>query len=101
MKELRPQPLIFGKRDHAIAYVAGRQDLKFFAQAARTAAVVGDGDDCREGFYPCRFRCGSNYTVFTNVRFQSESRLDKPVPPPIDTMRNPRFSSLTFSPSTM
>src|SRR5260370_9743938 len=36
---------IFRKSDHAVANVAGREDAILAAQAAGTAAVVGDGDD--------------------------------------------------------
>jgi hypothetical protein len=43
---------IFRERDHAIAYVAGREDLQFVAQPPGTSAVVRDGDNGRERVEP-------------------------------------------------
>jgi hypothetical protein len=45
LKEAAEEGFIFRKSDHAIANVAGREDAIFAAEAAGTAAVIGDGDD--------------------------------------------------------
>jgi len=45
LKEAAKQGFIFGKSDHAVADVAGREDTFLAAQAAGAAAVIGDGDD--------------------------------------------------------
>ena len=48
LKQARDQTLVFRQRHHAIADVAGREHVEFAAQAAGTAAIVGDRDDRRE-----------------------------------------------------
>ena len=45
LKKFAEQVFVLRKRDHAIADIAGRENAVFAAQAAGTAAVVGDGDD--------------------------------------------------------
>jgi len=45
LEEPAHQRFVFGKRDHAVADVAGRQDAVFAAQAAGTAPVIGYRDD--------------------------------------------------------
>jgi len=45
LEETAEEGFVFGKRDHAVANVAGRKDAIFAAQASGAAAVVGDGDD--------------------------------------------------------
>jgi limonene-1,2-epoxide hydrolase len=40
--------LVFRERDHAVADVAGWEHLEVFAEPARGATVVSDGDDCCE-----------------------------------------------------
>src|SRR5437870_12093928 len=45
LEQAREQRLIFGERDHAVADVSGREHIELAAEAARAAAVVGDGDD--------------------------------------------------------
>src|ERR1700737_2041844 len=48
VEELLHQGLSVGQRDQALAKIAGRKDSVFIPQAARGAAVVGDGDDHRK-----------------------------------------------------
>jgi hypothetical protein len=45
LKEPSEQRLILGKRDHAIANIARRQNAILAAQTAGAAAVVGDGNN--------------------------------------------------------
>ena len=45
LEEAGEQELILGERDHAVADVAGREHVEFFAETAGGATVVGDGDD--------------------------------------------------------
>ena len=45
LKEAAEESFVLGERDQAIANVAGRKNAIFAAQAARAAAVVGDGDN--------------------------------------------------------
>src|SRR6267154_1548368 len=45
LKEPAEQGFIFRKGDHAVANVARREDAILAAQAAGTAAVIGDGND--------------------------------------------------------
>ena len=45
LEEAAEESFVLAESDHAIADVAGRKDAIFAAQAAGTAAVVGDGDD--------------------------------------------------------
>ena len=45
LEQTAEQRFVFGKRDHAIADVAGRKNAIFAAQTAGAAAVIGDGDD--------------------------------------------------------
>ncbi len=45
LKQTSEQRFVFGKRDHAVADVAGRQHAIFAAKTAGTAAIVGDGDN--------------------------------------------------------
>ena len=45
LKQLREQRLVFGKRNHAVADVAGRQYVEVAAQAAGAPPVVGDRDN--------------------------------------------------------
>jgi hypothetical protein len=51
-KEAREQSGIFRERDHAVAYVAGRQHLQLFTQPAGTAPIIRNSDDGRKGFKP-------------------------------------------------
>src|SRR4030095_12209666 len=34
---------VFRERDHAVTYVAGRQNPELLAQASRASAIIGDG----------------------------------------------------------
>src|ERR1700678_678991 len=43
-EELREQSFIFAEGDDAIANVAGRKHVEFFAQASAGTAVIADGD---------------------------------------------------------
>ena len=45
LEEATEKRFVFGKSDHAIANVAGREDAIFTSQAAGAAAVIGDGND--------------------------------------------------------
>ena len=45
LKEASEESFIFRKGHHAVADVAGRENAVLAAQAAGTAAVIGDGDD--------------------------------------------------------
>jgi len=45
LKEASEKGFIFGKSDHAVANVAGRENAILATQAAGTAAVIGYGDD--------------------------------------------------------
>ena len=45
LEEIGDERFVVGEGDETVADVARRQDAEFFLQAARTAAVVGDGDD--------------------------------------------------------
>jgi hypothetical protein len=45
LKEAAEKGFVLAESDHAVADVAGWEDAIFAAQAAGTAAVVGDGDD--------------------------------------------------------
>ncbi len=45
LEKARKQRGVFAERDHAIADVAGRQDVELAAQPAGAAAVVGHRDD--------------------------------------------------------
>src|SRR5437868_2924142 len=47
-KELREQIGVFGESDDAIANVAGRKHVQFFAKPAAGAAIVADGDNRTE-----------------------------------------------------
>lgn len=46
LEETAEKSFVFGQRYHAVSNVAGRQNAIFAAQAAGTAPVVGDRDDC-------------------------------------------------------
>ena len=48
LKKPAQQGLILGQCDHAVANVAGRKDAVVAAQTPGTAAVIGNGYDCRE-----------------------------------------------------
>jgi len=48
LEELREEVLILRKRDHTVADIAGREHVEFFAESARRATIVRDGDDSRE-----------------------------------------------------
>ena len=48
LKKTAKQRFILGKRDHAVANIAGGKNAIFAAQTAGAAAVIGDGDDCGE-----------------------------------------------------
>ena len=48
LKETAEQVFVSGKRHHAVADVAGRQDIKIAPQTPGAAAVVGDGYDRSE-----------------------------------------------------
>ncbi len=43
LKQARDQAFVFGERHHAVANIAGWEHVELAAQAAGTAAVVGDG----------------------------------------------------------
>jgi hypothetical protein len=45
LEETREEVLVFGEGDETGADIAGRREVKVFAEAAGGAAVVGDGDD--------------------------------------------------------
>ncbi len=45
LEQLGKQRLVFRKRDHAVANVAGRQDIEIAAEASGTAAIIGDRDN--------------------------------------------------------
>jgi hypothetical protein len=45
LEEAAEKGFVLGKSDHAVADVAGRENTILAAQAAGTAAVIGDGDD--------------------------------------------------------
>src|SRR5882672_2047993 len=47
-KKAGQQGLIFRKSDNAVADVAGRQHVEFFAQSSAGTAVIADGDDRAE-----------------------------------------------------
>jgi hypothetical protein len=44
LKKFSEEVLVFRKGYHAVAYVSGRENAVFTAQAAGAAAVIGDGD---------------------------------------------------------
>ena len=48
LEQPREQGFVFGERHHAIADVARRQHVELAAQAAGTAAIVGDRDHRRD-----------------------------------------------------
>jgi len=45
LEELGEKMLVLGEGDEAVAEVAGRRQMQVFAETARRATVVGDGDD--------------------------------------------------------
>src|SRR6266478_4296860 len=45
LKKAAEEGFILRKSDHAVAYVAGRENAVLAAQAAGASAVIGDGDD--------------------------------------------------------
>jgi len=45
LKKLGEQEFVLGERDHAVADVSGGEHVEFFAETARGATIVGDGDD--------------------------------------------------------
>ena len=97
LEQAAEQGFVLGKRDHAIANIARGKNAIFAAQAAGAAAVIGDGDDggeIRNG----RSAFGFLSSPRTTCSLRPRSRVDKPVPPPSATMRNPRekFPGLTW-----
>ena len=48
LEEAAEESFVLAERDHAIANVARRQDAIFAAEAAGTAAVIGNGDNRSE-----------------------------------------------------
>ncbi len=52
LEELGKQRFVFRKGYHAVADIAGRQDVEFAAQASGAAAIVGNGDDGRDFHFP-------------------------------------------------
>ena len=97
LEEAAEQSFVLRERDHAVANVAGRQDAVFAAQAAGTAAVVGDGDDGGEARRSdgsrWRFRRGGGQTR----SFRPRRRVERPVPPPRATTLSPRGAASTWS----
>src|SRR4029077_3693537 len=48
LEQAGKQSLVFREGDDAVAHVAGRKHVKFFAEASAGSAVVADGDDSAE-----------------------------------------------------
>jgi hypothetical protein len=62
LKQTGEQGFVLGESDDAIADVAGRQHVEFFAQASAGAAVIADGHD------------RAQFTDFRLVRFGRSPR---------------------------
>lgn len=83
-EQARQQARILAQSDHAVANIAWRQHLQLVSQAARTPAIVGDGNDRRQVLT----QTGSRSGALTN-RFRPASTVDKPLPPPMATRSSP------------
>ncbi len=96
-EKLGEQGFIFAEGDDAVADVAGRKHVEFFAQASAGAAVVADGDDGAEIANDGASRgTAPNSPGARAKRFSPLSRVERPVPPPMATTRRPR-SRVVFS----
>ena len=89
LEKTAEQRFVLGKRDHAVANIARWQNAIFTAQAAGAASVVGhcdDGSEIRNG----ALGIGIFVVAADDVLFSPRRSVDRPVPPPRATMRNPR-----------
>jgi len=79
LKQPAQQRFVARERDHAVAYIAWRQNPVFAAQPAGAAAVIRDGHDRGEiGDRP--FRSGRRIVAWNHVMFQSAQQRRKSRP---------------------